>query len=286
MKDAQRYERLAALLVARYPRVRASTLKSWIRYGLVPEARIDHVGFGLRTFSEPPRVVEQLLAVCGYRYDHRIRDLRLVAGLIWLDGFAVEERFVRTALMRALDVVDQVIDMTNRRSGETDLKARIDESALVVAHDAAAATAKLDGDLMARGISDFVAAFLGVQVEGDWLSREEGFRELAKALGLYGIVGVKPSEVVEGAATTYPKSVFLTIIGLATLADLDLARARAPALVEEVSRSLSRHGSSGVALPDFHAIWFWPRTRLIAVLMALAAKDLLSMRLANATHSG
>jgi hypothetical protein len=205
---------------------------------------------------------------------------------VWLDGFPIEEVYARVALARAARVFDQALVATNRKSRAITLQARIEESALSAAGDSARANPQLDRDLIARGLADFVATFKGQPIDPDKLSRRAGFGELASVLALDKLTSAYGSHVLEGAAQTYDEAAFLRVLALSTSADLEHARANAPLLVELMAASVRRRARAGAAAPDLRVVWREPRTRLMTVLFALAAKDRLSRHPAASNHSG
>ena len=105
MRDAQRYERLAAIArESGHSRVTGPRVHHWVKLGLLPQATIEYVAFGRRAIGEPPRAKEQLLALCAYRFGKPPTRLDVLGLCLWVDGFEVAERAVRAGLERLADL--------------------------------------------------------------------------------------------------------------------------------------------------------------------------------------
>lgn len=106
MREAARYERLARLARDRgFSRATAAGVQEWVKFGLIPLADVEHVGFQERRISEPAETERLLVEVCRRRYGPPpLRDLARIALGMWLDDFPVPDRGVRRGLVAAVDV--------------------------------------------------------------------------------------------------------------------------------------------------------------------------------------
>lgn len=110
-KNGRHYAHLATLAHAHgFPRVTSSVVHSWIRHGLLPRLRYERPGFGLRRPIGATEVERQLIALCGFRYDSRVRAHHELALLLWIDGWDVSEDVVRASLSRFLEPLAMLAD--------------------------------------------------------------------------------------------------------------------------------------------------------------------------------
>ena len=103
---------LLAAADAGFP-ITGDQLARWHRAGLLPHPRQRALGRGLGTVTiYPPGTVEQLLALCRIRQQHR--SLTRAAFKLWWDGFPVEEDQVRGPLTHAATKLDSDLAGTTK----------------------------------------------------------------------------------------------------------------------------------------------------------------------------
>lgn len=178
-KDARIYEELAAIVRGwGYSDASGVVLHDWRKRGLLlPLGRrgVDHIS---------PAALERLRRVCDYRYRDGVRDLRLIAALLWLDGDAISTSAARAGLLKFLDRLELPV----RRRLAPGLRGRQlvarneDDSAVDFAVDDAA-NAMVDNETLAWGEP--------VDTEG----LRDGFAEL-----LRGLLGVRSPRDLDPAA--------------------------------------------------------------------------------------
>jgi hypothetical protein len=109
-KKGQLYDVLAA--AARgwgYARVSDAAVHDWRKRGLLPRAVVRHAGLRGTKGENAPEAVDRLRQICRLHYDDGIRDLGVVAALLWLDGADVPPDAVRGGLVAALNGLDRAI---------------------------------------------------------------------------------------------------------------------------------------------------------------------------------
>lgn len=107
-KNAHRYEDLAAYAREHdYSDVHMHAVQNWTKLDLLPRAQIIPWAFGRRSFAYSVRTGEQLLALCHYRYDLKVRDLDQLGAFLWLDRFEIPLERVRAGLASVSDISAQ-----------------------------------------------------------------------------------------------------------------------------------------------------------------------------------
>jgi hypothetical protein len=171
MSSARIYPELAEYLRGRgYPGVTLWVVHDWRRRGLLPGMR------GLRRSRRPsgripPVLKARALAIARYRYEFRIRDLRMVTLLLWLDREPIPLDKVRASAAELTQIVGRFVQM----SGTKALKAYPDDS-----------EADLDAAALAVTRLDLPSAVGGEQVHQETL-RVAAFDALAYTLGRAGL---------------------------------------------------------------------------------------------------
>lgn len=165
MTAVSRYQRLAAYARdAGSDRATPATIQGWCRAGLLPAARIERPGFGVRTSIEEPPTYAQLLELCRLRWKRGLRWHRQLAIHLWVAGFRIEPETARRALRFTVDELPRYLRRYHHVVGDAaELEAV--EAAL---EDWALAASKPgtdeSRDLLFRGLLDFARLILGLPV--------------------------------------------------------------------------------------------------------------------------
>jgi hypothetical protein len=136
VKTARIYGELATYARAHgYGRVTDAAVHDWRKRGMLPSAR----SLGRRK-RRPGRIPEplrdRLLAICRYRYDRKVADLRIVTLLLWLDDGDIALDHIRAALPTIHGLAERLVALAGsgaRRADPEDTDADVDATATAVA---------------------------------------------------------------------------------------------------------------------------------------------------------
>lgn len=120
-----------------YPAVSASAIHDWRKRRLLPPVDVQRPGFGQTRTEIPAEVIDRLRAICRLRYDHALRDLRVLGLLLWLDRHDIELRDVRAGARAAGTLLSRYLRRSGSRLRERDddEDADVDAAAVRLARD-------------------------------------------------------------------------------------------------------------------------------------------------------
>lgn len=277
-KHGHHYRRLAAVAhAANFGAVTPWAIQSWVKHGLLPRVRYEHVDFGVRVAAGTDEIEEQLLALCQRRYHYRIRSHVDLALALWMDGWDVEETVVRDSFRRYVAPVADLADETRR--GDAALRVAELPSQWSRIGRGEIATRALALDTLfglisgARTGSGSDLSQLALLEQASGLDRARTDRLGGKGPWLPTAPGVGLRQGAEGLAA--PR--VLAALEAATTAELEAARTRAAALHEYFAVAIPM-----VAIgfgPDFAGLGALrdavddPRLRSMLVLVALVVPE-------------
>lgn len=274
-KDGNHYRQLAAIAhAARFDRVTASAVQSWVKRGLIPRVRYDRPQFSVRRPVPGVQIDEQLLALCRLRYEHSIRSHVELGLVLWANGWDIDEHVVRDSFGRYLAPVIELSDEAKRDT----FALRAAETVKRLRRGSLTRTASALDTLFAV-MSGARPAQVGDVDELAYLEKATGL-DRARTDRLDGVEPWLPTAPGEGMAqgaqgVAAPR--LIAAVDSATLDELIVAREQAarlheyfavamPMMTLSVDADFAGFGPLAAAVGD-------PRLRIMLVLVALVLPD-------------
>jgi hypothetical protein len=249
MKTPRIYEELAAVARARgYARVTAAAIHDWRKRDLLPRAK--GVTRRPHTLADLPKdVVERVLALCRYRYEDDVRDLRIVGLLLWLDGQAIRAESVRLGLSAVGSIPLRLVTMAGSRARAAypdDADADVQAAAAAVDRNRAALE-EFSGRTSREELDAWAGAYDALMVAVGRMAAanadSEALSNFAQALGLdratsesaFGaepwLKGKSPGDELIGAIST--------LFGPRARAEIEALHAKEFAEIREIANDLT-----------------------------------------------
>lgn len=295
-KDARVYEQLA--VIARelgYRDVSGSAIHDWRKRGLLPAVIVRRLGFGARETEIPAELLERLREVCRLRYDERVRDLRVLGAILWLDGVEMPISAVVRGLDAELDAIERFVKRHAPRgpiaaSEELTDREDADVDAAAVKMASAAARSEAPGEEVALpdleiGLGELIKTLVGRLAPDD--ADADALDPVARWLGLgrahdEGLPGAPPwlpdapGAALQSAIRMMNVPYLRGVLSAATPKDLERARAlvvRLHRVAPAVSSTLSLGYGRGAFGLGFLASIGRGEARLMPVFPVLLQPD-------------
>ena len=248
-KDASRYEDLARRArEAGYARVTRFAVQSWVKHGLLPHVVVTPTGFGSRAITEPAGIQRQLLALCHLRYDPpATRSLWRLALDLWLDGYAVADRAVRTGLLNVADLPGRVEGAT-RVPGDEGGSVIWDVVDRLVYEEHLLGGEQVRRQDLAAGLGDFLAVQAGQAGPDEMaLGGLAALEQLSGASSLLAAISAAGERPIGLRATMTHLTVehIRSAVNAASWAELEAARLRAREIRDEIAMAAAEAAARG-----------------------------------------